>query len=173
MMQMLESGGIPILTDGVRVADLSNPRGYYEYEVVKDLPQETNWLPDARGKGVKIISMLLYQLPPTEQYRILFMDRNLEEVLLSQEAMLQRMNRTAAPHAQMLDSYQMHLKRLEEWLAVQSYIKFQKVRYQDLIEQSREQSRIIGNFLGRKLDIDKMTTIADPLLYRSRDGSSS
>ena len=77
MMQMLDRGGIPALTDQMRTADVDNPRGYYEFERVKKIKEDRDWLPAARGKAVKMISALLYDLPATEHYRIVFMQRDL------------------------------------------------------------------------------------------------
>ncbi len=100
MMQMLDRGGIPVVTDQVRVADDDNPRGYYEFEAVKRTKQDSSWLTGARGRAVKLVSSLLYDLPPTERYRVLFMQRELEEVLESQEKMLARLGRPPAPPGQ-------------------------------------------------------------------------
>src|SRR5437764_1475845 len=85
MMQMLDNGGIEVLTDGVRAADTDNPRGYYELEKVKRLKQDASWLPQARGKVFKMVSQLLYDLPASEAYRVLFMERDFDEMLRSQE----------------------------------------------------------------------------------------
>src|SRR5713101_3371282 len=101
MMQMLENGGVEIVTDNIRAADTDNPRGYYEFEKVKKIKQDASWLPATRGKAFKMVSQLLYDLPTSEQYRIIFMERDLEEVLLSQEKMLQRLGRNAAPREEM------------------------------------------------------------------------
>src|SRR5947209_18564630 len=101
MMQMLEAGGLEVVTDGIRAADTDNPRGYYEFERVKKIKTDAAWLPGARGKAVKMVSQLLYDLPAGEAYRILFMDRDLDEVLASQEKMLARLGRSAAPSAEM------------------------------------------------------------------------
>src|SRR5262249_57423273 len=81
MMQMLDSGGVEVVTDNVRAADTDNPRGYHELEKVKRINRDASWLPSARGKAIKMISQLLYDLPPSESYRIVFMDRDLDEVL--------------------------------------------------------------------------------------------
>src|SRR5438067_12425110 len=91
MMQMLQRGGVEIVTDDVRTADVDNPRGYYELEKVKKIKQDASWLPQARGKAFKMVSQLLYDLPGGETYRIIFMQRNLDEVLLSQDKMLERL----------------------------------------------------------------------------------
>ena len=88
MMQMLEAGGVPILTDGERACDADNPKGYYEYEPVKALQNgDSDWLDKAEGKAVKVISFLLRHLPQKHRYRVVFMNRNLDEVLASQEKM--------------------------------------------------------------------------------------
>ena len=96
MMQMLHQGGIPVVTDEIRTADTDNPRGYYEFERVKKTKEDSSWLPDARGKVVKMVSSLLYDLPATEAYRIVFMRRDIDEMLESQEKMLARLSRSAA-----------------------------------------------------------------------------
>src|SRR5436190_6401634 len=90
MMRMLAQGGIPVLTDGFRQADQDNPLGYYEFEAVKRLDKDTSWLPDAYQKAVKIIYIFLYNLPPSHRYKVLFMKRNLKEVVASQKVMLRR-----------------------------------------------------------------------------------
>ncbi len=91
MMQMLEGGGVEVVTDGVRPADTDNPKGYYEFEKVKTIRRDASWLPATRGKAFKMVSQLLYDLPSGESYRIVFMERDLEETLLSQEKMLTRL----------------------------------------------------------------------------------
>jgi len=111
MMQMLENGGVAVVTDHIRTADSDNPRGYYEFEKVKKIKEDASWLPQTRGKALKMVSQLLYDLPPGERYRIIFMERDLDEMLLSQEKMLRRLSRSAAPHEQMKRSYQLHLER--------------------------------------------------------------
>ena len=116
MMQMLEKGGMEIITDQIRSADTDNPRGYYEYEKVKQIKKDASWLPQTRGKAFKMVSQLLYHLPPGQTYRILFLERDLEEVLLSQEKMLQRLGCTPAPREAIRAAYSVHLERLHTWL---------------------------------------------------------
>src|SRR4026209_2745330 len=79
MMQMLQAGGLEILTDAVRTPDGSNPKGYFEFEAVKDLDkgQAPAWLAGARGKAVKIVSSLVRWLPESNDYQVIFMQRNL------------------------------------------------------------------------------------------------
>src|SRR4051794_24782005 len=93
MCQMLDNGGVEVVTDSIRTPDTDNPRGYFELEKVKRIKADASWLPEARGKAFKMVSQLLYDLPSTERYRVIFMRRDLDEVLVSQEKMLERLGR--------------------------------------------------------------------------------
>ena len=168
MMQMLDSGGIPVLTDQVRSADTDNPRGYYEFERVKKTKQDASWLPEARGKAVKMVSQLLYDLPAGERYRVLVMERDLEEVLRSQEKMLTRLSRPAAPREQMKQAYLLHLERLHDWLRRQPHFARLRVSYLALVAQPRPEAERVRDFLDDRPDVDGMIRSVDPLLYRSR-----
>ena len=97
MMQMLDRGGLAVVTDHVRSPDTDNPRGYYELEQVKRIKEDVSWLPATRGKAFKMVSQLLYELPANESYRVIFMERDLDEMILSQEKMLARLGKPAAP----------------------------------------------------------------------------
>lgn len=168
MMQMLHNGGVEVVTDHLRTADSDNPRGYYEFEAVKEIESDCSWLPSTRGKAVKLISMLLYHLPATERYRILFMERDLDEVLRSQETMLKRLNRQPAPRTDMLNAYQIHLGSLREWISTRTDIAVLTVDYSRLIEQPDLEAKKICEFLGRDLNLDAMTSSIDVDLYRNR-----
>jgi hypothetical protein len=50
----------------------------------------------AAGKAVKVVHVLLPGLPEGYEYRVLFMQRDLGEVLASQRAMLERLGRRGA-----------------------------------------------------------------------------
>src|SRR5437660_275710 len=134
MMQMLENGGVEVMTDHIRTADTDNPRGYYEFEQVKKIKQDSSWLPGTRGKAFKMVSQLLYDLPSNERYRILFMERDLDEMLLSQEKMLKRLDRPAAPRDKMKQAYTLHLERLHEWLGQQPHLEILHISYNELVE---------------------------------------
>ena len=122
MMQMFAAAGIEPVTDRCREADADNPRGYFELEAAKRLKQESAWLADARGKALKVVSQLLFDLPATERYRIVFMERDLDEVLASQETMLARLGRPAAPRERMRAAFQAHLRQVDAWLEQQPHI---------------------------------------------------
>jgi hypothetical protein len=168
MMQMLDSGGLAVVTDNVRTADADNPRGYYEFEQVKAIKRDTSWLSATRGKAFKMVSQLLYHLPAGETYRIIFMERDLDETLLSQEKMLARLGRAAAPREQISEAYAIHLGRLHEWLGRQGGMAVLRVRYNDLVERPREEAERVREFLGGRADVDGMVRVVDPSLYRNR-----
>src|SRR5262249_45893158 len=133
MMQMLRNGGVEIVTDHLRVPDADNPRGYYEWEQVKRIKTDATWLPATRGKAIKIVSPLLYHLPADEVYQIIFMERDLDEVLQSQEMMLKRSNQPAVPREDMKQSYIIHLKRIRQWLSLQRHMRVHYVRFNELV----------------------------------------
>ena len=168
MMQMLDNGGVAVVTDHVRTADPDNPKGYYEFEPVKKIKRDASWLPATRGKAFKMVSQLLYDLPPGEAYRIIFMERDLDEVLLSQEKMLRRLGRQAAPRADMRRAYGLHLERLHDWLPRQANMAVLRVSYNDLVERPRDQAERVKDFLGGTPDVEGMVHTVDPTLYRNR-----
>jgi len=168
MMQMLDQGGVEVVTDNIRRADTDNPRGYYELEQVKKIKNDVSWLPATRGKAFKMVSQLLYELPPTEGYRIIFMERDLDEMLGSQEKMLARLKKPAAPRATIERSFIEHLRRLHEWLANQPNMKVLYVCYNELLEGPEQQAKRVSAFLGGQPDAAKMAMTVDSSLYRNR-----
>jgi hypothetical protein len=168
MMQMLDKGGVEVVTDNLRTADADNPRGYYELEKVKRMKQDASWLPEARGKAIKMVSQLLYDLPPQERYRIIFMERDLDEVLASQEKMLQRLGRPAAPHDQIKRSFMLHLARLHQWLREQRNLDVLCVRYSELVQGPADEIKRVNQFLGGTANMAAMVEAVDPTLYRNR-----
>ncbi len=158
----------PVVTDNIRAADTDNPRGYYEFEQVKKIKQDVSWLPEMRGKAFKMVSQLLYELPASERYRIIFMERDLDEMLLSQEKMLARLNKPAAPRAAIKRAFLEHLRELLAWLPGQANIEVLHVSYNDLLEYPEGQADRVGAFLAGKADPRRMAKTVDPSLYRNR-----
>ncbi len=171
-MKMLEAGGIPLLTDGVRAADDSNPTGYYELERVKDLHQggDTSWLADARGKAVKVVSFLLTWLPETYDYKVVFMQRDLAEVIASETTMLITRGELAPVGRQEETRrlYEQHLEQVSRLLSRRRCFSRLMVGYRDALERPEEEARRISDFLGVRLNVQAMTRVADPALYRNR-----
>lgn len=168
MMQMLDRGGVPVVTDGRRSADVDNPRGYYEYEAVKRVKRDASWLPSIRGRAVKAVSQLLYDFPATERYRIIFMERDMAEMLRSQEKMLGRLGRAAAPTDQIEEWYRIHLERLFAWLDEQPHMRRLVVQYNALMADPPSEAARIDAFLDGRLKQEEMVAAIDPSLYRNR-----
>lgn len=168
MMQMIDRGGIPALTDEIRTADTDNPKGYYEFEPVKRTKEDPSWLNDAQGKVVKMVSSLLYDLPLQYEYRIVFMRRDIDEILESQEKMLTRLGRPLASKEEMASAFAVHLERLFQWLPTQPSIVRLDVSYNDLLTDTETELQRLVSFLGEALDAEKMLNCIDPKLYRNR-----
>jgi len=172
MMKMLDAADLRLITDAVRTADEDNPKGYFEDERVKDLDksEDRGWLRDCRGKVVKIISFLLLDLPEENFYKVIFMRRNLEEVIASQNKMLVRRGEPTdeANDEKMIQRYKMHLRKVEYVLEEYDNFEAIDVDYRQALEDPRTYAARIGDFLGAKLDLDRMAAVVDPSLYRNR-----
>jgi hypothetical protein len=171
MVQMLKAGGIEPLTDELRAADESNPKGYYELERVKKLKEgDTEWVGSAVGKSVKVISALLDGLPPAYQYRIIFMQRNVDEILASQKQMLIKRGEPTdkVTDAQLADIFQKHLKKTADWLAIQPNMKVVYVNYNEMLKDPLPSLKRVNQFLDSKLNLDEMAAVVDKNLYRQR-----
>jgi hypothetical protein len=173
-MKMLEASGVPLLTDRHRPADESNPYGYFEFGPVKDLERagDQSWLPRARGKAVKIVSFLLTWLPETYDYRVLFMHRDLDEVIASQKAMLVRRDeaaKSAADDDAMRRVYAEHLQQMERFMASRQCFRRLPINYRSVIEHPGAEALRICDFLSRpRVDVEQMAAAIDPALYRNR-----
>ncbi len=166
MMQMLAAGGMEVLTDGERKADDDNPRGYYELERVKQLKQNTSWMAQAEGKVVKIISMLLYDLPEKYSYKVVFMQRRMKQVLASQQTMLERRGVTekGPPDAKMAAHFEKHLAGVKTWLAKQPHFATHYCDYNELLQNPEAGIKAVCDFLDASLDQDVMRSVIDPKL---------
>ncbi|MEW6406004.1 MAG: sulfotransferase domain-containing protein [Chloroflexota bacterium] len=173
MMNMLAGGGLPAAVDSIRVADEDNPKGYYELEVVKQLREgKTDWLPSTQGQVVKVISYLLEFLPSNFHYKVIFMERPIEEILASQRKMLERrQEENNISDQEMRQQYVQHLSATKYWLARQSNIETLFVRYGDLLSDSKRNTLRIVQFLEIPLDLDAMVAVPDQSLYRNRSES--
>jgi len=170
MMQMLVAGGMTPLSDGERTADADNPRGYLEWERIKQLPDNPGCIAEAEGKVVKVISRLLLSLPSGREYRVIFMQRPLPEVLASQDQMLRRRGtyKEGTNPAAMGAAFEKHLRDVYAWLDARTYVKSIRVPYHDALKQPEHISQEIVEFLGIPLNVEAMTQQADASLYRNR-----
>lgn len=170
MMQMLVAGGMTPLSDGERRADEDNPRGYLEWERIKQLPQDPGCIAEAEGKVVKVISRLLLALPAGHEYRVIFMERPLAEVLASQDQMLRRRGtcKEGANPAVISAAFEKHLREVYAWMEGKPYVKAVRVAYHDVLGDPKGAGEKLAEFLGIELHLEAMLQQVDASLYRNR-----
>jgi hypothetical protein len=170
MMQMLVAGGLSALSDGERKADTDNPRGYLEWERIKQLPKGPSLIDVAEGKVVKVISQLLLSLPDGHEYRVVFMQRPLPEVLKSQDEMLRRRGafEPLADTSPIEEAFQRHLIEVNRWLNGKPNVQTLRVHYHRALREPKATAEAVAEFLKVPLDIEAMTREIDPSLYRNR-----
>lgn len=174
MMQMLHAGGLTCLTDELREADISNPKGYFEFEKVKSLRTDNSWLSEAKGKVIKIISHLLSCLPLQLDYKVVFMERDLGEVLASQRKMLENQGRSEEKMSdeRLGQIFAQQLHQVKQMLADRQ-ISTLFLGYKCVLEDPVEISTQLRAFLGNDLDQQAMRHVVDHNLYRQRLNSST
>jgi len=170
MMQVLEAGGMPVLTDNIRARDEDNPKGYYEYEPVKKTKTDPAWVENAVGKAVKMVYKLLYDLPEKYEYRVIFMRRKMDEVLASQRVMLNRTKQTDVYQSdeKLADFFNRDLENVYLWLENQKNFSMVLINYNKIIESPLTECHRVNEFLGLGLDVNKMASVVNPSLYRNR-----
>jgi len=169
MMRMLDKGGLPVIVDNIRTADEDNPRGYYEFEPVKKTKEDASWLESSDGKVVKMVYRLLYDLPENHQYRIVFMRRRLEEVIASQNVMLERRGKEGGiSDEKVLELFRAELDKCYKWLEDQPNFQVLFISYNDVLEDARPTVDALRDFLGEDLDEKAMLQVVEPNLYRQR-----
>jgi predicted AlkP superfamily phosphohydrolase/phosphomutase/tetratricopeptide (TPR) repeat protein len=170
MMRMLAAGGLAPLTDADRAADADNPHGYFEFTPARRLREDVSWLPQAAGRAVKIVAQLLPNLPAGPQYRVVFMRRNLDEILASQDVMLRRQDRAGAnlrPET-LRAVFMAQIDEVERALASRSGINTLALEYRDAVQSPAAAAARINAFLGGALDEAAMAAVVDPTLWRQR-----
>jgi hypothetical protein len=171
MMKMLAAAGMEVLTDNLRSSDENNPKGYYEFERVKKLKEgDFDWLAQAQGKVVKVISPLLEFLPNQYLYKIIFMHRDMDEVLSSQRQMLVRggVADDQVPDRKLAELYGNHLTKMETWLDQQPNMTVLYMSYNEILRDPEPNLSQIVQFLGGNIDPKVMALVVDQTLYRER-----
>jgi hypothetical protein len=170
MMKMLESGGVPVMTDNLREADIDNLNGYYEFLPALKVKNDSSWLKDANHKAVKMVYQLLYDLPDGFEYRVLMMRRAIDEVLASQKKMLQRLGKPTdtIPDEKMAELFRAGLSKFETWVAQKPNFRIIDVDYNKMVVDPLPQIDAINKLLGGSLDTDAMVEVVSPELYRNR-----
>ena len=169
MMQMLAAGGLTPLADDTRQADESNPRGYFELAKVKALASDNTWLDQAEGKAIKVVVPLVPYLPQEQSYRLVFMRRNLKEILASQASMLGRLKREGGKltDSRLRGTLSRQVQQVGRLLRAHK-VPVLTVDYTEALERPKETADKVAGFLGMELDRDAMTQTIDPTLYRER-----
>ena len=170
LMQMVDAGGLPALTDGRRLADRDNPKGYFELEAATRLHTDKTWLAEATGRCVKVVAQLLTALPRDRAYRVLFIERDLDEVMASQQSMLERLGRESATldAAALRRTYQAQLARFKRRLAVAPNLCVLYLQHREVLRDPGAAAAAIDAFLGGGLDRAAMVAAVDTALYRQR-----
>ena len=169
MMQMLAAGGLSLLVDQNRPADEDNPRGYFEYEPARQLIKNKSWLPEAQGRVVKLVAQLLPHLPLNQRYQVIFLKREIDEVLRSQQTMLDRLDRPGADldDKQLAKSFSRQLSQVQLWLEQHGTPRL-VVSYRDVIDEAERAAEEIAEFLVQEVDVEAMAAVVDHSLYRQR-----
>jgi len=170
MMQMLAAGGMTLLTDHERQPDVDNPRGYCEWEPIKLLPKEPHRIDEAEGKVVKVISQLLLSLPTGRNYKLIFMERPLPEVLASQDEMLKHRGGAtlSMDHAVLSSAFRDHMKDVVAWLERRDAIPVCRMGYRKVLSEPAATAKTLREFLELDLSVEAMVSQVDPTLYRNR-----
>ncbi|MFN8283520.1 MAG: alkaline phosphatase family protein [Chitinophagales bacterium] len=173
MMQLLEAGGLPIFTDSLRSADENNKKGYYEHEAVKIIHKDNSWMKNAVNKTVKVVSHLLPNLPMRYKYKIVFMERDLHEIITSQSKMLQNLGKLQqnTAHYNIEQSFRQTNDKIKKWLDTKPNIEVLFIDYNKAIVNGNETIQELDNFFEGKLNQEKMQSIIDKNLYRSKQSN--
>lgn len=169
LMQMLKAGGLQVLTDKKRCADINNPKGYFEHEGVKGLARENRWLLEHGGKVVKIIAQLLPFLPGSAevQYRIIFVERNIDEILQSQKKMLgkEKTENRGSPDTLLKSGFFRQVEKVKALIGARE-IPVLYLQHHGCIQEPMVVAGKINDFLGGALDVEAMARVVDNSLYR-------
>lgn len=167
MMQILAAGGVTPLTDGKRLPDVNNTKGYFELEQVKKLSQsQHDWIVDAKGKSVKVVSTLLKYLPEEYDYRIIFMRRDEQDILASQHQMLLNLGQptTDIKADELIERYQKHLNAVIARTKQKTNCNVLEIDYANTLSEPKETAEMLSDFLAVKLMRKKMIAVIDPLM---------
>ena len=169
MMAMLQAGGVLVLSDGLRAPDADNPNGYFEFEPVKHLRTDHTWLAGARGIALKVVVPLLFHLPESFNFRVLFMERNLDEVIASQMAMLDRKGiPSRLPPETLKTAFERQLSQARDFLVASPKRRALRLNFREVLSSPASAAAAIAAFLKPGLNVAAMAAIVNPALYRQR-----
>lgn len=166
MMQMLNEGGMDVLTDNKRQSDISNPKGYYEFKPVMAIHKDNTWLKEAQNKSVKVVAPLLKFLDPKYRYKVIFMNRDLTEIIKSQQKMIGR--DTENLPITLFEAFKKQLKNVETWNDKEPGVEILYVDYKEVLDNSEAIIAKVKNFVGVELNSAEMLKPIDKSLYRNK-----
>jgi hypothetical protein len=174
LMQMLAAAGIEVITDGKRTADEDNPRGYFEHHKVMQLAQDTSIFADSAGRAVKVIYALLKHIPVNLPLAVIFLERDLEDVLTSQSMMLERLGRPQPKldPQRMRELLRSQLVTAREDLESRLNSFVLDIQYSQVIADPTRNAKKIATFLGpligKEINAEAMAGCVDASLNRQR-----
>lgn len=169
MMKMLRAGGMDLVNDGLRQADKNNLNGYFEYEKVKNLKEDNSWISIAEGKAIKVLFNFLYFLPQTHKFKIIFMQRDMKEILASQNKMLSVLGKSNLVNDDRMSLlFDSEIEKIKKWIGKQNNIETLYVSYNQILENPIVSCEDVKRFVSRNLEIEKMTKTVDRALYRNK-----
>jgi hypothetical protein len=166
MMQMLDKGGLNILTDGKREANDSNPKGFYEYEPVKSIHKDNGWLKKAQDHVVKVVAPLLKHVDTQYRYKVIFMTRDIHEVVASQQKMIGKDPKTYP--MQLVKNYENLIKSTDTWHHNQPGVELVRINYEQVLQSPEKTLELLEDFIGIPLNKTKAAKCVDKSLYRNR-----
>jgi hypothetical protein len=169
MMQILEKAGLNIYSDGVRQKDDNNPEGYYELEAVKGIVKNNQFLKEGIGKVIKIVAPLPMFMDKTLSYKAIFMIRNIDEVLRSQEVMLHKDQ--SAEREKFRKIYEGHIEKTIQFFRSNN-IPYVEIHHRQLIQQPELEIQRLLDFIGVQANVPTLTAVVNPDLYRNKHNVS-
>jgi hypothetical protein len=166
LMRILDNAGLPIATDKERRADKDNVHGYFEVDnIVNKLKEKPEFVFDYDGKVLKVIHYGLQYLPKGD-YKLVYIERDLDEVMMSMEKMIgvedPKREQTKRAFAAFNDKAKAMADERDD-------IDFLLVAHRDLVTDPAPVVDEIISFLdidpARK---DDMLSAIDPTQYRNR-----
>lgn len=170
MMQLLVAGGITAVQDHIREQDSDNPKGYFEFEKVKSLKDDSSWVKNCSDQCIKVISFHLNNLPDNCHYKVVFMRREMDEIIRSQKKMLVNKKRSTDNMDKLSTIYDKHVREVEVFLKDQQNFDVAYMNYTDVLNHPYKAFKSLCHFLDRRLNQDEMIKVVDPMLYRNRTG---
>jgi len=169
MMQILEKAGLEIMSDGIRQKDESNPEGYYELEAVKGIVKDNFFLKMAEGKVIKIVAPLPMFMDKTLSYKAVFMRRNLDEVLRSQEVMLNKDQ--TAEREKFRKIFEGHIEKTLQYFETNK-IPYLEIQHRNLIQEPENEIEKLAKFLDLSVSLESLVGVVNPNLYRNKHNVS-